>query len=106
MRPTRTPPTTLTTPPKLPRTGRNRGAPRSRSGNTTGLLPVLLTPTMTATVRVAVPRKGRPLEAVLERLATNAGIDEVADEISSTLRYEKSVTKGRAEPDRDVYERL
>jgi hypothetical protein len=61
---------------------------------------------MTATVRVAVPRKGRPLEAVLERLATNAGIDEVADEISSTLRYEKSVTKGRAEPDRDVYERL
>ena len=61
---------------------------------------------MTATVRVAVPRKGRPLEAVLERLATNADIDEVADEISSTLRYEKSVTKGRTEPDRDVYERL
>ncbi|WP_318569545.1 hypothetical protein [Salinigranum marinum] len=61
---------------------------------------------MTATVRVAVPRKGRPLEAVLERLATNAGIDEIVDEISSTLRYEKSVTKGRAEPDRDVYERL
>lgn len=61
---------------------------------------------MTATVRVAVPRKGRPLEAVLERLATNADIDGVADEISSTLRYEKSVTKGRTEPDRDVYERL
>ena len=61
---------------------------------------------MTATVRVAVPRKGRPLEAVLERLATNVGIDDVADEISSTLRYEKSVTKGRADPERDVYERL
>jgi hypothetical protein len=61
---------------------------------------------MTATVRVAVPRKGRPLEAVLERLATNVGVDDLADEISSTLRYEKSVTKGRAEPDGDVYERL
>ncbi|WP_136591859.1 hypothetical protein [Salinigranum halophilum] len=61
---------------------------------------------MTATVRVAVPRKGRPLEAVLERLATNVGVDDLADEISSTLRYEKSVTKGRSEPDRDVYERL
>ena len=61
---------------------------------------------MTATVRVAVPRKGRPLEAVLERLATNVGIDDVADEISSTLRYEKSVTKGRGDPERDVYERL
>ncbi len=61
---------------------------------------------MTATVRVAVPRKGRPLEAVLERLATNVGIDELADEISSTLRYEKSVTKGRTDPDHGVYERL
>jgi hypothetical protein len=61
---------------------------------------------MTATVRVAVPRKGRPLEAVLERLAANVGIDDVADEISSTLRYEKSVTKGNADPARDVYERL
>ncbi|WP_142861081.1 hypothetical protein [Salinigranum halophilum] len=61
---------------------------------------------MTATVRVAVPRKGRPLEAVLERLATNVGVDDLADEIASTLRYEKSVTKGRSEPDRDVYERL
>jgi hypothetical protein len=61
---------------------------------------------MTATVRVAVPRKGRPLEAVLERLATNVGIGDLADEISSTLRYEKSVTKGRADPAGDVYERL
>jgi hypothetical protein len=61
---------------------------------------------MTATVRVAVPRKGRPLEAVLERLAVSAGIGELADEIASTLRYEKSVTKGNAHPDEDVYERL
>jgi hypothetical protein len=61
---------------------------------------------MTATVRVAVPRKGRPLEAVLERLAASVGIDDLADEISSTLRYEKSVTKGRSHPDRDVYDRL
>jgi hypothetical protein len=61
---------------------------------------------MTATVRVAVPRKGRPLEAVLERLATGVGADETVDDIVSTLRYEKSVTKGRAHPDHDVYERL
>jgi hypothetical protein len=43
---------------------------------------------------------------VLERLATNVGIGDLADEISSTLRYEKSVTKGRADPAGDVYERL
>ncbi|KAB1188348.1 MULTISPECIES: hypothetical protein [Haloferax] len=61
---------------------------------------------MTETVRVAVPRKGRPLEAVLERFATTDSIAEVADEITSTLRYEKSVTKGHAHPERDVYERL
>jgi len=61
---------------------------------------------MTATVRVAVPRKGRPLEAVLERLAAGTGADEVVDDIVSTLRYEKSVTKGHSHPDRDVYERL
>ncbi|WP_101297305.1 hypothetical protein [Halegenticoccus soli] len=61
---------------------------------------------MTQTVCVAVPRKGRPLEAVLERLATGAGVHDLADDISSTLRYEKAVTKGRQRPDRDVYERL
>jgi hypothetical protein len=61
---------------------------------------------MTATVRVAVPRKGRPLEAVLERLAAGTGADDIADEIITTLRYEKAVTKGRTDPDRDVYERL
>jgi len=61
---------------------------------------------MTATVRVAVPRKGRPLEAVLDRLASVTGAHGVADEIATTLRYEKAVTKGHREPERDVYERL
>ena len=61
---------------------------------------------MTETVCVAVPRKGRPLEAVLERLAAGAGVHALADEVSSTLRYEKAVTKGRQHPDQDVYDRL
>ncbi|MGM0590180.1 MAG: hypothetical protein ACQETI_00890 [Halobacteriota archaeon] len=61
---------------------------------------------MTETVRVAVPRKGRPLEAVLERFAAVGGADELADEITSTLQYEKAVTKGTQTPTRDVYERL
>lgn len=61
---------------------------------------------MTETVCVAVPRKGRPLEAVLERLASGAGVHALADEVSSTLRYEKAVTKGRQQPGRDVYDRL
>ncbi|MFC7133886.1 MULTISPECIES: hypothetical protein [Salinibaculum] len=59
-----------------------------------------------STVRVAVPRKGRPLEGVLERLARLAGAEETADDIISTLRFEKSITKDRSEADRDVYERL
>jgi hypothetical protein len=57
-------------------------------------------------VRIAVPRKGRPLEAVLERLADVTGAAAVADDITSTLRYEKAVTKGSTRPDGDVYERL
>jgi hypothetical protein len=60
-------------------------------------------------VRIAVPRKGRPLEAVLERLADatgSPGVEAVADEITSTLRYEKAVTKGSKHPDHDVYSRL
>lgn len=61
---------------------------------------------MTETVRVAVPRKGRPLEAVLERVADVTGDDALADEIASTLRYEKAVTKGDAEADHHVYDRL
>jgi hypothetical protein len=58
------------------------------------------------TIRVAVPRKGRPLEAVLERLAARTGRTALADDIASTLRYEKAITKGEQEPDRPVYERL
>jgi len=61
---------------------------------------------MTPTVRVAVPRKGRPLEAVLERVADATGTAGLADDISSTLRYEKAVTKGEVEPERPVYDRL
>jgi ATP phosphoribosyltransferase len=61
---------------------------------------------MIETVRVAVPRKGRPLEAVLERFAAVAGVDDLADDVSSTLRYEKAITKDEATPERDVYERL
>ncbi len=58
------------------------------------------------TIGVAVPRKGRPLEAVLERVAARADATEVADRVISTLRYEKAVTKGNADADADVYDRL
>src|SRR6056297_2186606 len=61
---------------------------------------------MSRTVPVAVPRKGRPLEAVLERLASVADCEALADSVSSTLRYEKAVTKGTTEPDHGPYERL
>ncbi|MFB6081393.1 MAG: hypothetical protein ABEJ67_01095 [Halanaeroarchaeum sp.] len=61
---------------------------------------------MTEPVRIAVPRKGRPLEAVLDRLATVADAEAVADDVVSTLRYEKAVAKGSRSPDRTVYERL
>ena len=61
---------------------------------------------MTASVRVAVPRKGRPLEAVLERLSAVTDADDLVDGIVSTLRYEKAAAKGSVDPDRGVYERL
>jgi hypothetical protein len=61
---------------------------------------------MTTTIPVAVPRKGRPLEAVLDRLADLTGAAEVADEVCSTLRYEKAITKGQKEGGSDVYDRL
>jgi len=61
---------------------------------------------MTETIPVAVPRKGRPLEAVLQRVAEEADAERVADEIISTLRYEKAATKGDQTPEGDVYERL
>lgn len=58
-------------------------------------------------IRVAVPRKGRPLYAVLERLAdrSQTKTTAIADSIISTLRYEKSITKGANEA-QPVYERL
>jgi len=58
------------------------------------------------TVSVAVPRKGRPLEAVLDRLAAVTGRETLADDITSTLRYEKAVTKDDQDPDDGVYDRL
>jgi hypothetical protein len=61
---------------------------------------------MTETNPVAVPRKGRPLEAVQQRVAEEADAERVADEIISTLRYEKAATKGDQTPEGDVYERL
>jgi len=62
--------------------------------------------TPTEAVRVAVPRKGRPLEAVLERVADVADAETVADRVASTLRHEKAITKGETTPDGDVYDRL
>ncbi|WP_435095968.1 hypothetical protein [Halarchaeum sp. P4] len=57
-------------------------------------------------VTVAVPRKGRPLEAVLDRLAGHPSAQRVVDEVTETLRHEKAVTKGQADPEDGVYERL
>ena len=58
------------------------------------------------TIPVAVPRKGRPLEAVLERVAAAADAEAAADAVVSTLRYEKAITKGDQTADGDVYDRL
>jgi len=58
------------------------------------------------TISVAVPRKGRPLEAVLERLSRTADFTGVADDVISTLRYEKAITKGSASAEEHVYDRL
>jgi hypothetical protein len=66
-------------------------------------------PTMTDPVPIAVPRKGRPLEAVLERVATvveDDEVDAVVDEVTSVLRYEKAVTKESQTAEATVYERL
>ena len=62
---------------------------------------------MGETIPIAVPRKGRPLESVLDRLARRLDVPELADEITSTLRHEKALTKGNLEPDEEnVYHRL
>lgn len=57
-------------------------------------------------VRIAVPRKGRPLEAVLDRFAGIADAGHIADDVISTLRYEKAITKNDQTTDAGVYERL
>lgn len=57
-------------------------------------------------VRIAVPRKGRPLEAVLDRLASVANADHIADDVISTLRYEKAITKDDQSTESGVYGRL
>ncbi|WP_049924986.1 hypothetical protein [Halopiger goleimassiliensis] len=62
---------------------------------------------MGETVSIAVPRKGRPLESVLERVARRLDVPDLADEITSTLRHEKALTKGTIDADEDdVYHRL
>lgn len=64
---------------------------------------------MSEPVPVAVPRKGRPLEAVLERVADvgpSDRLDHLADRVSNILRYEKAVTKGSVEADHGPYQRL
>ena len=64
---------------------------------------------MTDPVPVAVPRKGRPLEAVLERVAAvadNEGAEATVDQVTSVLRYEKAITKGKQTAEKGSYERL
>jgi hypothetical protein len=64
---------------------------------------------MTEPVPIAVPRKGRPLEAVLERVATIADepdAEALVDDVTSVLRYEKAITKGEQHAEADSYERL
>ena len=64
---------------------------------------------MTDPVPVAVPRKGRPLEAVLERVAAVADrgdAEATVDQVTSVLRYEKAITKGEQAAEKGSYERL
>ncbi len=62
---------------------------------------------MGETIPIAIPRKGRPLESVFDRLANQLGVSALADDVISTLRHEKALTKGTIEnDDEDVYHRL
>ncbi|THE65022.1 hypothetical protein D8Y22_10475 [Salinadaptatus halalkaliphilus] len=62
---------------------------------------------MGETISIAVPRKGRPLESVLDRFARRLSVPDLADDITSTLRHEKALTKGTIDPDDgNVYHRL
>ncbi|USZ72901.1 hypothetical protein [Natronosalvus halobius] len=58
-------------------------------------------------IPLAMPRKGRPLESVLDLLARRLDVPDLADDVITTLRHEKAVTKGSVEPDEpDIYHRL
>ncbi|MFC4437605.1 MULTISPECIES: hypothetical protein [Natrialbaceae] len=61
---------------------------------------------MGETIPIAVPRKGRPLECVLDRIAARLDVPTLADDITSTLRHEKARTKGTVDAEEDVYHRL
>ncbi|WP_254532481.1 hypothetical protein [Natrinema gelatinilyticum] len=62
---------------------------------------------MGETIPIAVPRKGRPLESVLDRLANRLDVPELADDVTSILRHEKALTKGTIDADEtDIYHRL
>ncbi|WP_265111610.1 hypothetical protein [Halosolutus halophilus] len=62
---------------------------------------------MGETIPIAIPRKGRPLESVFDRLARRLDVSDLADDVISTLRHEKALTKGTVTPDdEDVYHRL
>ncbi len=62
---------------------------------------------MAKRISIAIPRKGRPLEAVLDYLARRLGVPDLADDVSSTLRHEKAVTKGSVVPEEsNVYRRM
>lgn len=62
---------------------------------------------MGETISIAVPRKGRPLESVLDRIARRLDVPDLADDVISTLRHEKAVTKGAIDADEgNVYHRL
>ncbi|WP_247000513.1 hypothetical protein [Halosolutus gelatinilyticus] len=62
---------------------------------------------MGETIPIAIPRKGRPLESVFDRLAGRLDVSALADDVTSTLRHEKALTKGTVSPDEeDVYHRL
>ncbi len=58
------------------------------------------------TIRVAVPRKGRPLYAVLRRLRETRTDWVLPERIIETLDREKAITKGTIDDDRSVYDRL
>ena len=62
---------------------------------------------MGETIPIAIPRKGRPLESVFDRLAQRLDVSALADDVITTLRHEKALTKGVVtSAEDDVYDRL